>query len=116
VKGVEEPTGPSGASLAASLNHQRYAHSIAPVDQVVANGYIRRDAIVMFASRLNPNVRVIHHVLFDHDFCTPVDVNAVRSKLPVVIRILGGGNVINEVPGNGSITGPVDVAVGSGPS
>ena len=85
----------------------------APVDQVVANGYLRRDAIVMFASRLNPNVRLVHHVLYDHDFCTPIDVNTVRSELPVVIRIFGGGNVVNEVLGNGSITGSVDVAVGA---
>src|SRR5580704_14430010 len=68
----------------------------------------------MFAGRLNPDVRVVHHVLFDHDFGTSIDVDTVRSKLPVVIRVLGGGNVVNEVPGNDSITGSVDVAVGSG--
>ena len=68
----------------------------------------------MFASRLNPNVRFVHNVLFDHDFCTAIDVNTVRSELPVVVRIFGGGNVVDQVPGNGSVAGSVNVAIGRG--
>jgi hypothetical protein len=96
VKSVINDRAVIGAVDGIAVTTDRYAHNIAPVDQVVANGYIRRDAIVMFASRLDPYVRVVHHLLFDHDFCTSIDVNTVRSKLPVVVRIFGGGNVVNE--------------------